>query len=122
MKLRIIALCGLLALPLATGGCAELSGVLSGASTQETVSKAYATSEASLTIAAKSATTAVNAGAITPGSDTAKAVQKGLDSASLALDAANTYLNAGLYDQAQAQVDAGQSQIDTINSVPGVAK
>lgn len=83
------------------------------------VNKAYMTAESSVTIAAKGITKAVQAGAIVPGSSTAKAVQLGLDGASKALDAANAYIAAGNMTAAQAQVDAANSQVATVNSQTG---
>jgi len=121
MKLYTIALFGLLIVSVPLGGCALFGGdpSASPATTQETVTKAYATAEAAVTIAAKGITKAVQMGGITAGSSTAKAVQKGLDAASSALDAANAYMNAGLYDQAQSQIDAANLQIDTVNTETG---
>ena len=120
-KLGEIALFAALMASMPLGGCGlfEADPTVSSASTQEAVTKAYATAEAAVTIAAKGITKAVQMGGITAGSDTAKAVQKGLDAASSALDAANAYLNAGLYDQAQNQIDNANKSIGDVNAQTG---
>jgi hypothetical protein len=117
----ILAAALTVAVPL--GGCSLFGGdpTATPATTQETVTKAYATAEAAVTIAAKGLTKAVQMGGITAGSDTAKAIQKGLDAASSALDAANAYMNAGLYDQAQSQIDNANKSIDGVNVETGAA-
>jgi hypothetical protein len=102
------------------GACSTLSGT-STASTQETVTKAYATAEAAVTIAAQGLTKAVQMGGITPGSSTAKASQTALDAASKALDAANAYINAGLYDQAQTQINNANAGVAQVNAQTGTA-
>jgi hypothetical protein len=90
-------------------------------STQETVTKAAASAEASLTIAAKGLTAAVNLGAIKPGSSTANAAKLALDSASKALDAAEAYIAAGLYPQAQAQIDNANKSAAGVDQQTGTA-
>lgn len=87
-----------------------------------TVTKAYATAESGVTIAAKGVSKAVDLGAIKPGSDTAKAVKLALDGASKALDVANAYISAGNYGAAQTQINNANSTVADVNSQTGAAQ
>lgn len=115
----VMFLCSPLPLVL-LGACSTLTGT-STASAQETVTKAYATAEAGVTIAAEGLTKAVQMGGITAGSSTAKAAQTALDAASKALDAANAYINAGLFDQAQTEIDSANTGVAQVNAQTGTA-
>lgn len=114
MKLVIAALCGSLAL-------AACGTVDSPCDKQCTVTKAYVTSESSVTIAAKGISKAVDLGAIKPGSDIAKALKLTLDGADKALDAANAYIAAGLFDQAQNRIDSANTSVSDVNTQTGTA-
>lgn len=84
-----------------------------------TITKAAASAESSVTIAAKGLETAVNLGAIKPGSDTAVAAKTALVAAGKALDAAEAYIKAGDYAAAQAQIDAAKSTAATVDAQTG---
>lgn len=118
MKLTSILFLGLLATTVPLSGCAN--GVSTTCNQQCTVTKAYATAESSVTIAAKGVSKAVDLGAIKPGSDTAKAVKLALDGASKALDVANAYINAGNYGAAQTQIDNANKTVADVNAQTGV--
>lgn len=118
--LAIVTIAALPFVALPVTGCSMLTGT-STASAQETVTKAYATAEAGVTIAAEGLTKAVQMGGITAGSSTAKAAQTALDAASKALDAANAYINAGLFDQAQTEIDSANTGVAQVNAQTGTA-
>jgi len=114
-----LALVCLLAAPV--GGCSLLtatttSGSTVPATTRETVSKAIASTESLATIAAKGITTAAQKGLILKDSDTAKALNTALKGAGLALDAAESYAAAGLYAQAQEEVDNANAVISNVTA------
>lgn len=121
---KALAIVTIAALPFVGGfvsGCSIFTGTATTASAQETVTKSYATAEAGVTIAAEGLTKAVQMGGITAGSSTAKAAQTALDAASKALDAANAYINAGLFDQAQTEIDSANTGVAQVNAQTGTA-
>jgi hypothetical protein len=118
VKLHTFAFIGLMAATVPLAACQN--GVSTTCDQACTVTKAYATAESSVTIAAKGVSKAVDLGAIKPGSDTAKAVKLALDGASKALDVANAYINAGNYGAAQTQIDNANKTVADVNAQTGV--